>query len=331
MLPFIRVVEQSSEDAGRLASRGIALTDLTDPDIRIDHQSAMALLQASVKHLKDPGLGLRAGEGFQPGDLDVLEYASRSCSTLRQAISCADRYMGLMHGAQEGLLIESNDSARWELRITDGVEQPPAANDFALTSAIMYGRRYTGTDSGVLEVHFRHKQATDMAAYERIFGPAKIFLGAQHNALVLTASHLDRPMSLAHPALQAAYEVRANQLLERVKRTHGVAGRVRQVLVNRLNSGEANLIAVGRRLGMSAATLRRKLAEENTTFSQLLDALRRELSQAYLRDQELAISEVAFLLGFAHAPAFNKAFRRWWGGMTPSDYRAQLGRAEVKA
>jgi AraC-like DNA-binding protein len=323
LLPFLRVISQSVQDAEKLASRGITLQDLADPDMRVDHQVAMGLLHASVKRLNDPCLGLRAGEAFQPGDLDVLEYASRSCSTLRQAIACADRYMGLMHEAQVGVLIEGSDSARWELRITDGVEQAPAANDFALTSAVMYGRRYTGTDGGVLEVHFRHEQATDLEEYKRIFGRVKICFGAPHNALVLAASQLDRPMSLAHPALQAAYEVRAAQMLDRLKRAHGVAGRVRQALVNRLNSGEANSVAVARRLGMSTATLRRKLADEDTSFRDLLDALRRELSQTYLRDETFAISEVAFLLGFAHAPAFNKAFRRWWGGMTPSEFRAQ--------
>jgi AraC-like DNA-binding protein len=295
--------------------------------MRIDHRAAMSLLQASVHRLKDPRLGLKAGEGFEPGDFDVLEYASRSCSTLREAIVCADRYMALMHGAQEGVLLEQDDRARWELRITDDVEQTPAANDFALTSAVMYGRRYTGTDDGVLEVHFKHAVATDMDEYRRIFRDAKIVLNAPHNALILSASHLDRAMSLASPALQAAYEVRANQLLERVKRANGVSGRVRQVLVNRLNAGEINVAAIGRQLGMSAATLRRKLAEEDTTFSELLDSLRRELSRTYLQDESLAISEVAFLLGFAHAPAFNKAFRRWWGGTTPTEFRAQRSKA----
>lgn len=328
--PFIRALGNASSPPDALAARGIELLDLTDADARVDHRNAMALLEAAVARVGDPCLGLHAGEGFQPGDLDVLEYASRSCDTLRQAILCADRYMRLMHGAQEGVLTEGEDSALWVLRITDGVEQPPAANDFALASAVMYGRRYTGTEGGVLEVHFRHEVATDAKEYARVFGPAKIVLGAKHNALVLTAEQLNRPMSLANPALQAAYEARARHLLERIRQREGFSGRVRELLVNKLGSGEITAEEVGRHLGVSLGTLKRRLAEEQTTFSALFDDLRRELSQTYLADRRLAVSEVAFLLGFAHAPAFNKAFRRWWGGMTPSAFRDQLDDSVIR-
>ena len=46
----------------------------------------------------------------------------------------------------------------------------------------------------------------------------------------------------------------------------------------------------------------------------------------YLRDVRLNISEVAYCLGFAHAPAFTAAFRKW-KGLAPSEYRARIGEA----
>jgi AraC-like DNA-binding protein len=74
---------------------------------------------------------------------------------------------------------------------------------------------------------------------------------------------------------------------------------------------------------MSVATLRRRLGDEGTTHSELLDEVRRELAAKYLGDMSLAISEVAFLLGFSHVTAFYKAFRRWSNGVTPAEFRAQ--------
>ena len=42
-------------------------------------------------------------------------------------------------------------------------------------------------------------------------------------------------------------------------------------------------------------------------------ALRRELAARHLSERRLAISEIAFLLGFSEPSAFHRAFKRWTG------------------
>jgi AraC-like DNA-binding protein len=49
------------------------------------------------------------------------------------------------------------------------------------------------------------------------------------------------------------------------------------------------------------------------TFSRVLDELRFDLAKRYLREQDLPISEVAWLLGYRETSAFNHAFKRWTG------------------
>ncbi len=83
------------------------------------------------------------------------------------------------------------------------------------------------------------------------------------------------------------------------------------------------MTALAGEFGMSVATLRRRLQHEGTSFSKVVDDARRALAEAHLRDRRLSISEIAFLLGFAHAPAFYGAFRRWTG-TTPSHYRSRV-------
>jgi AraC-like DNA-binding protein len=74
-------------------------------------------------------------------------------------------------------------------------------------------------------------------------------------------------------------------------------------------------------MGMSVATLRRRLEEEGTTHSEILDRARYDLAKVYLSDSRVSTREIAFLLGYSHAKAFYNAFRRWTGGMSPADYR----------
>jgi AraC-like DNA-binding protein len=81
---------------------------------------------------------------------------------------------------------------------------------------------------------------------------------------------------------------------------------------------------IARELEMSARTLRRHLAEEGTSYERLLDDLRKELAEHYLREPELGIDDVAVLLGFSEARAFRRAFRRW-NGLSPAQFRLRTG------
>ena len=56
------------------------------------------------------------------------------------------------------------------------------------------------------------------------------------------------------------------------------------------------------------------------TFKALSDQTRQQLAEAYLADRDLALSEVAWLLGYSEQSAFTRAFRRWHD-MAPNEWR----------
>jgi AraC-like DNA-binding protein len=79
---------------------------------------------------------------------------------------------------------------------------------------------------------------------------------------------------------------------------------------------------VARRLGMSQRTLTRRLSLEGLTFVEVRDNLRADLARRYVRDADLSISKIAWLLGYQEVSAFTHAFKRWTG-TTPRQMRAQ--------
>jgi AraC-like DNA-binding protein len=109
--------------------------------------------------------------------------------------------------------------------------------------------------------------------------------------------------------------------LEQLTRTRSLRERITQLLGPLLNGGrEPDLEEVAARLKLPTWTLRRKLAEEGTQFRAILNDTRRDLAMTYIRDTELAFGEIAYLLGFASAEAFQRAFKRW-NGQTPGEFR----------
>ncbi len=71
---------------------------------------------------------------------------------------------------------------------------------------------------------------------------------------------------------------------------------------------------------MSARTLQRYLREEETTFADVLDDVRRRRAEVALRETEEPIASVSASLGFGDQSAFHKAFVRWTG-KTPGAFR----------
>ena len=72
---------------------------------------------------------------------------------------------------------------------------------------------------------------------------------------------------------------------------------------------------------MSQRTFARRLSLEGITFSTLLEGLRSDLANRYLDDEDLSVSQIAWLLGYQEVGAFSHAFKRWTG-KTPRETRA---------
>jgi AraC-like DNA-binding protein len=89
--------------------------------------------------------------------------------------------------------------------------------------------------------------------------------------------------------------------------------KVENAVVPLLPHGQARIGAIAVKLGVSRRTLARRLAAEGLTFRKVLDNLRFELSKRYLREEDLPISEIAWLLGYRETSALNHAFKRWTG------------------
>jgi AraC-like DNA-binding protein len=319
--PFARLSGAGSRALSLLQGIGIEPADFANPDTRIPHRTAIELLERGISNRQDPTIGLLAGSLAEPCDLDVLEYAARSRPTLGDALTCIARYYRLMHAAGEFLLIEQGERMIYRYRVTDGVYQPPAANDFVLGSTISFVRRNSAQNVEAEEIHFAHPEPAYADVYTTYFH-CPIYFGGGKNEIVLHKSALATPMARSDPEVSEAYEQHARRLLERLPAIEGIAGRVRRIIVEQLRGGEVTMEFMALRMAMSVPTLRRRLDQEGTTFSDIVDEIRKELAERYLREPSMAVSEVAFLLGFSSESAFHRAFRRWTG-VAPSEFRAR--------
>jgi AraC-like DNA-binding protein len=84
--------------------------------------------------------------------------------------------------------------------------------------------------------------------------------------------------------------------------------------------GERGIEHLAKATGASVRTLQRRLKDAGVNYSDLQNDVRKTLALNLLENDTLALTEIAFSLGYSEVSAFNHAFRRWVG-QPPANYR----------
>ena len=294
-----------------------------DPDARISLELEERLWNEAAHLSKDDEFGLHAAEAMRPGMFDVLDYVTRTAPTARAALERIARYNRLEHDVAVFSIIDAPDVTRVEHAFSVADVQCRHSAEFTLAALVVVGGQITGLPLRARAVEFRHAAPPTTREHARIFGAVPSF-GARVNALELDPAALARPVPAADPMLSKVVERHAEALLAALPVQAGTTiERVRNLLAAALREGAASLAEIAEQLHMSERSLQRRLAEENATFDTVLDELRHSLSLRYLAERQIAISEVAYLVGYSEPSAFHRAFKRWTGS-TPTELRRRV-------
>ncbi|MEH2184414.1 helix-turn-helix domain-containing protein [Nostoc sp.] len=173
-----------------------------------------------------------------------------------------------------------------------------------------------------LKVGFQHSLPEEISAYHRLFR-APVEFAQPINEIVFDSTFLSSPLLKSDPGLGRVLDRYIEDLLAKLPQSGSFIDGVRREISIQLRGGNLEVETIAKRLGFVSRTLQRKLKEAGTSYQELLDETRQSLSIYYLQEQQMAVSEVAFLLGFSEASAFYRAFKRWTG-TTPSEFRRTL-------
>jgi len=185
-------------------------------------------------------------------------------------------------------------------------------------------RRGTGQKISPLRVELA-RPAKNRELYETHLGCTVKFKAAR-NSFVFRKSDVDRPFMTYNPDLLAMIAPQLEAELAHQSAQESAVEQVKGALKRLLAGQRPELGEVARELGQSVRTLQRRLGEAGVTFHEVLAEARRELARHYLVHSGRELTETAYLLGYADANSFFRAFQQW-EGMPPGRWRdAQRGR-----
>lgn len=143
--------------------------------------------------------------------------------------------------------------------------------------------------------------------------------GQEKFALIFNKVVLDLPIIVVNKELLPVFEDYMNEIRLSEEQLNKWSDSVRRYIMHSLSASDLSLDHVAERFNMSKRNLHRKLKEECTSYQQILDNLRIELSRKYFK-KKIPLTEIAFLLGFESQSAFNKFFRKHFQ-VTPNQFK----------
>lgn len=301
----------------------ICLEDLKGQDNRIPLADYLALLKAGIELCNEPALSLLFGEAVKLQDISLVGLIGVAFDNVESVRRQVNRYAPLTLDADDGGTADAIEIVRengdvWMKFTTEIYKENPLLTESGFARNVCGARALAASMPNLANVsfpkaiRFTHAEPSYRAEYDRIFG-VPLFFGSHMNAFLIDEALLNLKLPRTNPYLSEIMSARAEELLKSLESSKTTRGRVENLLVPILHTGEASMDMIAVKLGLSRQTLFRKLKAEGITFEKVLDELRHKLALHYLNGKKVSVNETAYLVGFSEPAAFSRAFKRWTG------------------
>lgn len=304
---------------------GLDPKQFSAPEAQVSYAKYIAFIEAAARYSQNPCFGLHLGARINLLEAGLLGYLAASSATLGDALENLVKYQGYLTDGGQAQLEDDGPTAALLFEITDPDANPTRQyHEGIMAAALNVCRFLTGRRLLPDRVEFLHAEHAYGDILRRYFaGP--VMFGRNRVALVLKREDLAQPCLRADEGLLKILKAYGDDVLAKRQRQSDLGLEVRELVAHFLPTGKLTADMIAMELAMSPRTLARRLKAIGLSFRRIVEDVRRNLATRYLKDPDVQVGQIAYLLGYSETSAFTNVFRRWTG-MTPSNYRASIRR-----
>jgi AraC-like DNA-binding protein len=320
------IVTEAGGDMGALmALSGLPAGALKNVDTLIPFRGLVMLTERIAAELKIPDLGLRWTACVEPhfANAGPILALFRFTSTAREWLEDALTYWAYHSNAFTMELVENVDEKSSIIRekstetglVTRHIAEHTIAN------LVGFMRQGTGRQTeNANVVRFRHRRPENIALHQAFFR-CPIEFGCEHNEMEFRSEILDyrtgRMLTPLRPILRRHIQSRIDRM---EFYDAAVSTNVALAIASLIGTGESDIATVADALMIHPKKLQRLLKEEGTSFSNILEDVRKTMARDMIANSSAPVAHIAGLLGYSTTAPFTSAFRKWTG-MNPLQWR----------
>ena len=240
------------------------------------------MYEMAVERLS-PGFSVRQGMQLNTEDYGTLGLSWKTCWRAREVLDRLERYMVLVTDHGEVKIDETQGITRIDLRrdaVRKGIETSNEVSLVMLTNVI---REVTDKKIFPHEVSFKHQNAK--GSHLEAYFNCPVRFGQAQNSLSFRTADIDIPTLKADASI---HQFLVERMDEEKKGIHANADKllaeIHKLVEEALPSGIPSAIQVADYLGMSARTLKRRLADKGLTFRDLVQDIQQKVCLLYTSD-----------------------------------------------
>ena len=301
-----------------LSNVGLCQTQLYDSKQRIPVDKAIALLEQSAQISGCESFGLYMAEQRQISDFGEISLLLSYQHTLRDAIQTIVRYRNIINNSLAIYIEEVGNTVIIREEVVSAESQySRQSTELALGIMHRFCAALLPNKWRPLSIHFTHNAPKDLSVHKRIFGCSLEF-GSEFNGIVCTAAELDT----TNPQANTAMAEHAQRFLDILPddRESSMIFDIRKSIYLLLPMGRATIDQIAQTHGMNVRTLQRRLEVYKTSFSHLINDVRRNLVFRYLQNLNYSLGQVSDILGYSTPSSFTRWFISQFG-IAPINWR----------
>jgi AraC-like DNA-binding protein len=305
-----------------LQALGLSERQLSQPDAFIRH-GAQDLAFAAAEHVTgDTNVGLHAGEAVHLLHFGIVGQLAVCCQTGRDLLDIHLRYQGLIGNGLRTVCTRTPREVIVEFVLE---RRAPSRHsiDYTLAAQLTLARLLAGPEFKPLAYELTYPEPAHAEEHRRVF-QCPVRFGAPTIRAIFPPEVEALQLAGGEPGIAQVLELAARQRLEslRVQLPHADSQleRYQQYIADRLSSGGPDLEQTASAMGMSVRSLQRRLSTHGLSYRELVESVRRRVTERLLVNPSLSLLDIALLVGFSDQSSFNRAFRRWFA-TTPSRLR----------
>jgi len=307
---------------------GISFALFQNQNHQVTIKEEEVIWQEAIAQSQDPNFGLHFGKNFQGhAKGHILIALILNSPTIAEALKKMVSYHVLLHGEKMMHLQLKETGDLVSIQCDYYSSNPTLLRHFSesfFTASVAFILHLSNSSVVPKRINFKHKApSSDLSEYQRLL-KAPVFFNQKHNELIFQKEALSHPIPMANPEFFQMMDNHIKNLLHSKFSTKFWTDKVAALLGKSILTEPTTLEKVSKKLAMSPRSLQGKLKNEEQSFRNIKDLVRKEIAIDYLKESQEELVDIAFLLGFSEQSTFTKAFKQWTG-LPPHQYRIKFG------
>lgn len=285
---------------------------LEDPTYQLTPHQEIRFTEQTIKVIGQPDFGLTVGGRYHLSSYGMLGLAIQTSADLLHAMQVLYKNILMTWTYMHWITTVRGDTASVSLsKLRDLGECHQYMIDRGLVASRIIFEEALGDKLNISAVYLTQSEPAYAQRYRDIFA-CPVFFGANENCYEFPAEVLTRPLVHAEPETSRIYAAQCERICKQLANNQTFSDIVRNYILSSAHQA-STLEHVADYLHTTVRTVQRKLAQENTSYKELLEEVRRNLAIEYLRTTTLTLDDIADRLGYSDSSSFCHAYKRWTG------------------